>query len=127
MKYIIITMIAFFIGNGAASQNISNTTWKGTILMPDAVDVKFIFKKDTLRITSQFMPEIGTIFFSQNGDSLTIRKISGPSPCPEQAQGIYRIEWLQNGNSFRLHAISDECEGRIGVFTLNPFERISNN
>ena len=68
--------------------------------------------------------EVGTNFFTQRNDTLMTGKTSGSSPCPKQAQGIYRIEWLENGNKFRLHGISDECEVRIGVFTLNPIERI---
>ena len=124
MKCGLILMIIILSGEILKSQTISNSNWKGTLLIPDAVDVKFTFKKDTLIITTETNQEVGTVFFSYRNDTLMIRKISGPSPCPEQSQGIYRIEWLENGNKFRLHGISDECEGRIGVFTTNPFERI---
>ena len=124
MKSIIIISIAILFAGDAGSQTISNTTWKGTLLIPDAVDVKFTFKKDTLYITNEASQELGTIFFTQQKDTLTIRKISGSSPCPIEAEGMYLIEWLDNGKEFRLHGISDECEGRIGVFTANPFERI---
>ena len=75
-------------------------------------------------MTTETSGEVGTNFFIQRNDTLMIRKISGSSPCPEQAQGSYLIEWFENGNKFRLHGINDECEGRIGVFTINPFERI---
>ena len=75
-------------------------------------------------MTTETSGEVGTNYFIQRNDTLIIRKISGSSPCPEQAQGIYRIEWWENGNKFRLYGISDECEGRIGVFTVNSFERI---
>ena len=125
MKCVLILIIIILCSENLKSQAISNSNWKATLMIPDAVYVKFIFKKDTLFITTETNQEVGTIFFSQQNDTLMIRKISGPSPCPEQAQGIYRIEWLENGNKFRLHGISDECEGRIGVFTLHPFERIS--
>ena len=124
MKSIIIIIIIFLFGGDAISQTISNTKWKATLLIPHAVDVNFIFENDTLYITTEMGGEVGTIFFIQRNDTLMIRKISGSSPCPEQAQGMYRIEWLENGNKFRLHGLSDECEGRIGVLTTNPFERI---
>lgn len=104
--------------------SISNTKWKGTLLIPHAADVSFTFKKDTLYITTETSEEVGTILFTQRNDTLVISKLSGPSPCPEQAQGFYLIEWFDNGNKFRLHGIRDECEGRIGVFTVNPFERV---
>ena len=125
MKYILIIIIAIFCCGDTFSQTISNTKWKTTLLIPHAIDVNFTFKKDTLYMTTETSGEVGTNFFIQRNDTLMIRKISGSSPCPEQSQGVYRIEWLENGNKFRLHGISDECEGRIGVFTVNPFERLS--
>ena len=124
MKCGLILMIIILSSGNLKSQTISNSNWKGTLLIPYAVDVKFTFKKDTLYITTETGQEVGTLLFTQRNDTLMIRKISGSSPCPEQTQGIYRIEWSEKGNKFRLHGISDECEGRIGVFTLNPFERI---
>ena len=124
MRILIIVTIQFIVIGLFAQNSISNTKWKATLLIPHAVDVNFTFKKDTLSITTQTSEEVGTIFFIQRNDTLMIRKISGSSPCPEQSQGLYRIEWLENGNKFRLHGISDECEGRAGVFTTNPFERI---
>ena len=124
MKSIIVIIIIVLFDGDAICQTISNTKWRATLLIPHAVDVNFTFKRDTLYMTTETSAEVGTNFFSQQNDTLMIRKISGSSPCPEQAQGIYRIEWLENGNKFRLHGISDECEGRIGVFTVNPFERI---
>jgi len=126
MKTYILVILAILLGIDGMSQSIANSKWKATLLIPHAVDVNFTFKKDTLYMTTETGGEVGTIFFIQQNDTLMIRKISGSSPCPEQSQGIYRIEWLENGNKFRLHGISDECEGRIGVFTLNPFERIPN-
>jgi hypothetical protein len=126
MKILIIVTLQFLAISLFAQHAISNTKWKATLLIPHAVDVNFTFKKDTLYMTTETGDEVGTIFFIQRNDTLMIRKISGSSPCPEQAEGIYRIEWLENGNKFRLHGISDECEGRMGVFTVNPFERIGN-
>ena len=124
MRKLLFAILTFFTVNLFAQASVIDTKWKGTLLIPHAVDVTLTFKKDTLYITTESNEEIGTIFFTWRNDTLNIRKISGPSPCPEQAQGSYRIEWLENGNRFRLHGISDECEGRIGVFTLNTFERI---
>ena len=125
MKIILTVAILFFFIPRIIGQNsISNTKWKGVFLIPHAVDVTLDFKKDTLYITTGTSEEVGSIFFTQQKDTLMIKKISGPSPCAEQAQGRYRIEWFENGNKFRLHGISDECDGRIGVFTVNPFERI---
>ena len=123
MKTYILVILAILLGMDGMSQSIANSKWKATLLIPHAVDVNFTFKKDTLYMTTEIGGEVGTIFFIQQNDTLMIRKISGSSPCPEQSQGIYRIEWVENGNKFRLYGISDECEGRIGVFTVSVFEK----
>ena len=124
MKIFIFTIAAFITLNSFGQNSLANSQWKSTMLMPGAIDVKFIFKKDTLSITSETIPVIGTIFFFQRNDTLLIRKIDGPSPCPEDAQGLYLIQWIEKGRKFRLQPISDECEGRIGPFTLYPFEKL---
>jgi len=123
MKILISALLVLITIYSSGQQSLSNTKWKGIFLIPQAVDVVLDFKKDTLYITTVTSDEVGTIFFTQQKDTLMIKKISGPSPCPEQAQGKYRIEWFENGDKFRLHGISDECEGRIEVFTINQFER----
>jgi hypothetical protein len=124
MKPLIVIAIPMVVALPVLSQTISSSKWKGTLLIPDAVDVNLTFKKDTLYITNQNNQEVGTIFFTQRNDTIMIRKVSGPSPCPEQAEGLYKIDWMENGNKFRLYGIADECEGRIGVFTINTFQRI---
>ena len=120
--YILITA-TILLGIPGISQTIANSKWKGVFLIPDAVDVILDFKKDTLYLTIEGQ-RLGTLIFSHRNDTLMITKISGTSPCPEQSTGLYRIEWLKKGEKFWLHGISDECEGRIGTYTTNPYERI---
>lgn len=127
MKLYFLIIVVVLLGIPATSQTVADTKWKTTLFIPDAVDVDFTFKKDTFYMTAKTSDNVVTNFFIQRNDTLIIRKISGRSPCTEQAQGKYRIEWLENGNKFRLHGISDECERRIGVFTVNPFERVRDN
>ena len=124
MKLFFFCVTTFLTLNSAGQNSLINSQWKSIMLTPEAVDVKFIFGKDTLTITSESIALIGKIYFSQHNDTLMIRKISGPSPCPEDARGIYLIQWTEKGKKFRLQSISDECEGRIGPFTLYPFDRI---
>jgi hypothetical protein len=107
-----------------SSAQISNSKWKGIFLIPHAVDVTLNFKKDTLYLEDENGQRFGSLVFSCRGDTLMITKISGSSPCPEQSKGSYRVEWLEKGEKFLLHAISDECEGRAGVYTTNPYKRI---
>ena len=123
--FIFLTGLQFITYVSFGQNSLNNTIWKGVMLIPDAVDVRLNFKKDSLYLTTDTGQEIGTLIFSQRGDTLTIRKVSGRSPCPEQTIGIYKIEFLENGKKIQLHGISDECEGRIGVYTLNAFEKVS--
>ena len=124
MKVLITAAMGLFTLNSFAQNSLSNTKWKGIFLIPHAVDVTLNFKKDTLYLEDEKGQQFGTLVFSHRNDTLVIIKISGTSPCPEQSTGSYRIEWLEKGEKFLLHAISDECEGRAGVYTTNHFERI---
>lgn len=124
MKSYILIIVIILLGIPGISQTIANSKWKSVFLIPHAVDVVLDFKKDTLYLTFEKGERMGTIIFSHRNDTLMITKISGASPCPEQSTGLYRVEWLKNGEKFLLHGISDECEGRIGTFTTNPYERI---
>ena len=125
MKKNIILGCLLFSSLATISQiQLANSKWKGVFLIPHAVDVIMDFKKDSLYLTIETGQRLGTLIFSHRNDTLMITKISGTSPCPEQSTGLYRIEWLKKEEKFLLHGISDECEGRMGTFTTNPFERI---
>ena len=126
MRTLIIAAFTLFTINSSGQNLLSNTKWKGVFLIPHAVDVVLDFKKDTLYLEDEKGQQFGILLFSHRSDTLVITKISGTSPCPEQSQGWYRVEWLEKGDKFLLHVIGDECEGRAGVYTTNPFERISN-
>ena len=124
MKMPILVAFALMAVNSTAQNSLANAKWKGVMLIPHAVDVVLNFKKDTLYLEDEKKQQFGTLTFSQQNDTLMITKISGTSPCPEQSTGFYRIEWLKKGEKFLLRAISDECEGRAGVYTTNPYERL---
>lgn len=125
MKILLSGVLLLLIAARTSAQNsLTNTSWKGLMLIPGATDVRLNFKKDSLFLTTEAGQEIGTLIYSQRGDTLIIRKIWGSSPCPEESQGVYRIEWIEKDKKIQLHGISDECEGRIGVYTTYAFERL---
>ena len=124
MKYVI-TLSLILLVFPANTQSIANSKWKGVFLIPHAVDVTLHFKKDTLYLEDEKGQQLGTLVFAHRTDTLMITKISGTSPCPDQSTGWYRVEWFEKGKKFLLHVISDECEGRAGVYTTNSFQRIS--
>ena len=108
----------------AFSQNtLVNTKWKPQTESPRIQHLEF--RKDTLLIlfTNGREPEI--MSFSQRHDSLLIKKISGVgAACPLGAEGLYRIEWLANGEKLVFNNINDDCPGRVQGFISHHFERV---
>ena len=117
MKNILIALFIFFCTHCAVAQiQISNSKWEARLEIPRQADVDMEFTKDTFRIVSKVGREFEVMFFSQHNDSLYIRKISGITPCPDGAEGWYRIEWLENGEKFFLQPINDSCTRRSNSF-----------
>ena len=114
MKILIIATITQFLTLYAFAQNsISDTKWLVHTEMPQPKDLVLNFKKDTLGILAEPGNEIGSATFLQRNDSLFIRKVSGRSPCPNGSEGWYKIEWLENGDKFFLHILTEDCPYRV--------------
>ena len=117
-------LLLIFSANSQSS--LVNTKWKGKTEFPSLAEVQLEFKTDSFSFffsqdTSR--PELMT--FSQRNDSLLLKKISGISPCADGTEAWYRIEWLENGEKFLLHDLSDICRGRVRCFTtIKITERI---
>ena len=62
MKILISAVLVLVTIHSSGQKSLSNTTWKGIFLIPQAVDVMLDFKKDTLYITAGTSEEVGTIF-----------------------------------------------------------------
>jgi len=125
MKKNLILAGTFLFSLVAFSQtNFVNSKWKPQTESPR---IKYLeFKKDSLSILFTSGREAEVMNFSQNHDSLVVKKISGTSACAIGVEGWYRIEWLINDEKFLLHKISDDCSGRALGFTSNSFEKIHN-
>ena len=114
MKKIFFIVIALLSVLVSASQiSISNTKWMVHAEMPQLRNLVLDFKKDTLRILDEQGNETSSATFMQRNDSLFIRKASGRSPCPDGSEGWDKIEWLENGDKFFLHILSEDCRYRI--------------
>lgn len=80
-------------------------------------DITLDFRVDTFFIFGRPERKPEMMKFSQHRDSLYFLKISGSSPCPDKSEAWYKIEWLEKGEKFILHNISDSCVARSKGFT----------
>jgi hypothetical protein len=126
MKIILtVAFINFLFLSAIAQTQIINTKWKAQTAVPRTADIDLEFSKDTFKINGPSGRGIEIMLFSQQNDSLYIRKVSGPSPCPGATEAWYRIEWLENGEKFLLHLLGDSCTRRAnGIKSIRINNRI---
>ncbi|MFD2935529.1 S8 family peptidase [Spirosoma flavum] len=93
------------------------TRWKGVIFAPTEVKMLVTFRADTLIITTEAdnMP-VETMRYQQMGDTLQLQEIAGKSPCNINITGLYRLNYVNNGEGFGLQPIRDECLERQNTF-----------
>ena len=83
------------------------------------------FRSDTLLISTgdNTIPS-DIMLYQQTGDSLLIKKISGENTCTITSIGIYRLQYVNNGEEFRLQPLSDDCQERQKLLgSSTPFIR----
>jgi cell wall-associated protease len=108
-------LLSFFFLHTAAQAQLSlrNTRWQHTTLAPDSVTKIISFRDDTLLIstrTNKVPTDI--MLYQQTGDSLLIRKVSGENTCNSTSIGLYRLQYINNGEEFHLQPIRDDCPER---------------
>ena len=120
MKILVMAIVLQFVTlNSFAQNSLSNSKWKAQTMISQsqAADITLDFRVDSFFIFGRPERKPEAMKFSQHRDSLYLFKISGSSPCPDKSEAWYKIEWLENGEKFILHTISDSCIGRSKVFT----------
>jgi len=117
MKMLLTTAFALFTLAAHSQNSVSNTKWKGQIQVPQTLDIVLEFRNDTLIASSAEGMELESMFFSQSKDTLKLRKLNGQSPCDYITEGLYRLEWADNGGKVILHMIKDDCDARAGSIT----------
>jgi len=112
------------------------TTWKGNFSVPDPLDCLLQFKKDTLlmlyagtdpinlagdgrMVTGKDSAAIEVMTYQQHGDTVTIIKVTGGSPCDNEP-GVYRAQGSNGKMAFI--AVNDGCPIREGA--LNRTEMV---
>jgi hypothetical protein len=105
------------------------TTWKGNFSVPDPIDCLLQFKKDTLlmlyagvdpinlagdgrMVTGKDSAALEVMTYIQHGDTVTISKVTGGSPCGNEP-GVYLAQRSNGKMSFIV--IKDACAIREGA------------
>lgn len=118
MKLIIIAILIQFFAPGLFAQHsVINSKWRGHIESPQSLDIIFDFRKDTVIVNSAEGAELEVMSYSQNKDTVRLRKLNGTSPCDYSAEGTYHIQWLDSGEKLVFHAIKDDCDDRAKAIT----------
>lgn len=104
---------------GFSQVTLTNTKWTGVANIPDPYDVQLEFKKDTFLLIADAQT-IETMWYGMKGDTITIKKLVGMSPCDEQ-EGTYKI--TIKDDKLILTAISDPCMPRVNAFTPEGYLR----
>ncbi len=106
------------------------TVWTATASISNEVHTQLAFRLDTVLVTTESnLSPIETMLYELTGDTLRIQKVDGQSPCGATETGLYKLTYKNNGETFSLLPIRDECSerrrilGQIPKFTrkrLNP-------
>ncbi|RYY43766.1 MAG: hypothetical protein EOO06_19220 [Chitinophagaceae bacterium] len=109
-----IAFFAFCLITHSALAQLENTRWVGSFHIPGEAECVFHFKKDSLNM---FLADrdivVEQMSYKLSGDTLTLKKLAGSSPCDGETPGLYR--WKVDGDFLRLRLISDNCSERAGA------------
>lgn len=110
---LLLALLVFSIITVSAQTNLTATKWKGVAYIPDAAEVILSFTKDSVVMLRNNDP-LETMHYTLSGDTLSIAKLSGMSPCGQNA-GTYKLS-IKNNTLF-LEAINDDCNERMNAFS----------
>jgi len=124
-----------------AKAQLTGTRWKGIANVPTPLDCLFYFKTDTLLLqyagsqpvtltgadgdmisaTGKDSIVIETMTYKISGDTLTLQKVKGGSPCTDEI-GAYKI--TIKDNKLLVALIDDACEARVQAWPADPLTRV---
>ncbi len=119
-------LLLFLILSASASKaQLANTRWSGTMAIPSSVNVILEFKADTLNLI--VVPGTGDAFvgeamhYAVNGNVITLKKISGNSPC--DVDKPFTLTYSIAGDHLSIKPLADDCEARSNSWPAEPFEK----
>ena len=121
MKKAFACSVIFLLLSSTLSAQLTDTKWKNFMNIPDPYETILHFKKDTAILTLAADGSIiETMTYAVSKDTLRLSKVSGLSPCNENA-GLYRIQ--VSDDKLTIVPISDDCNDRANAFKPEPWTR----
>ena len=121
MKKTFACIVIFVLLSSAINAQLTDTKWRNFMNIPDSYETIMHFKKDTAILTLLADGSIvETMSYSVNRDTLRLTKISGLSPCNDNA-GLYRIQLKDD--KLTIAPLSDDCNERANAFNPEPWTR----
>lgn len=100
---------------------LENTQWQGIANIPSPETVILQFSKDVYTVMWNGKT-IEQMNYTVQGDSITVVKTSGASPCLMLSQGTYKFTIANDKLS--LVVISDSCSQRISALGINTYTKV---
>ena len=121
MKKALACSVIFVLLSSTINAQLTDTKWKNFMNIPDPYETILHFKKDTAILTLAADGSlIETMIYSVSKDTLRLTKVSGLSPCTDNA-GLYRIQIAVD--KLTIAPISDDCNERANAFKPEPWTR----
>jgi hypothetical protein len=122
-KFFLPVVICVTVFSQTSFAQLTDTKWQGVFYIPSETECYMHFKKDTLDlVTAESGAVIEGMKYSIAGDTLTITKLYGGSPCGDDA-GVYT--WKINADKLKLTFISDNCGARASAGLDNELTKIN--
>lgn len=114
MKKILALFTIMFLMQQSKAQFV-NTSWTGTFKIPEETQVLLQFKEDSLILGNANTNEIlERMKYSITGDTLTITKLDGISPCSFTDPATYKI--MLKDEKLYITSVMDDCPERAGAW-----------
>ncbi len=119
----IVLLLVFLATSSLAQAQLANTKWTGNLAVPEISPVYLHFKPDVFEVYLQESNElIETMSYKLSGDTITLKKISGGSPCPDASE--FKLKYAMQGEQMLITLVSDDCPERAGAWTKEPFTKV---
>ena len=109
----------------AQAQNpLAGTAWQGQAYVPDEATIVLHFKADSvLMFIAPDMILGETMAYTVKADTITLRKLSGNSPC--DTRGLGTIQFRVKNDRMMVKSLADDCRARKVAWTDKPFQKVA--